>query len=95
MAPGRRVVITGVASHWGAELARRLERDPAVSYIAGIDSVAPAADLERTDFIEADIRNPMHVADPSRHRAPTPSSTAGSSGTPSRASRRARSTTST
>ncbi len=59
MAPGRRVVITGVASHWGGELARRLERDPAVSYIAGIDSVAPAADLERTDFIEADIRNPI------------------------------------
>ena len=56
---GRRVVIVGVASHWGAELARRLERDPSVDYLAGIDIEPPAADLERTDFIEADIRSPL------------------------------------
>jgi UDP-glucose 4-epimerase len=56
---GRRVVITGIASHWGAELARRLERDPAIAYIAGIDSAPPPIDLERTDFIEADIRTPL------------------------------------
>jgi UDP-glucose 4-epimerase len=56
---GRRVVIVGVASHWGLELARRLERDPSVDYLAGIDVEPPAADLERTDFIEADIRSPV------------------------------------
>jgi UDP-glucose 4-epimerase len=55
----RRVVITGVASKWGTEIARRLEREPEISYIAGIDSVEPAAQLERTEFIEADIRNPV------------------------------------
>jgi UDP-glucose 4-epimerase len=55
----RRVVITGVSSRWGSEIARRLERHPDISYIAGIDSDAPAADLERTEFIEADIRNPV------------------------------------
>ena len=55
----RRVVITGVASHWGAELARRLERDPSVEYLAGIDTVPPPVELERTDFIEADIRSPL------------------------------------
>ena len=60
MAPGgRRVVITGVAGHWGSELARALERDPSVSYLAGIDTTEPTADLERTDFVEADIRNPV------------------------------------
>ena len=59
MAAGRRVVITGVASHWGTELARALERDPAISYLAGIDTREPPADLERTEFIEADIRNPV------------------------------------
>jgi UDP-glucose 4-epimerase len=53
------VVITGISSHWGAELARRLERDPAVEYIAGVDTRPPPADLERTDFIEADIRSPV------------------------------------
>jgi UDP-glucose 4-epimerase len=55
----RRVVVTGVASKWGTEIARRLEREPEVEYIAGIDSVEPAAQLERTEFIEADIRNPV------------------------------------
>ncbi len=57
MIPGRRVVIIGVASHWGAELARRLERDPSIEYLAGVDSAPPAVELERTDFIEADIRS--------------------------------------
>jgi UDP-glucose 4-epimerase len=56
---GRRVVIVGVASHWGVELARRLERDPSVDYLAGIDIEPPPADLERTDFIEADVRTPL------------------------------------
>jgi len=56
---GRRVVIVGIASHWGIELARRLERDPGVEYLAGIDIEPPPADLERTDFIEADIRSPL------------------------------------
>jgi UDP-glucose 4-epimerase len=58
MAPGgRRIAITGVSTHWGTELARRLERDPRVDYIAGIDTQPPQADLERTDFIEADVRS--------------------------------------
>ena len=59
MTAGRRIAITGVSSHWGAELARRLERDPAVEYIAGIDTRPPPPDLERTEFIEADIRSPV------------------------------------
>ena len=54
-----RVVITGISSRWGTELARRLERDPSIEYIAGIDTVPPAVELERTDFIEADIRSPL------------------------------------
>lgn len=56
MSAGRRVLITGVASHWGAEVARRLERDPGVSYVAGIDTRPPPDDLAATEFIEADIR---------------------------------------
>jgi UDP-glucose 4-epimerase len=52
-------VIVGVSSHWGSELARALERDPGVSYLAGVDTSAPEADLESTEFIEADIRNPV------------------------------------
>jgi UDP-glucose 4-epimerase len=56
---GRRVLVTGVSGWWGGELARRLERVPEVEYIAGLDSRPPAADLERTEFIRADIRNPV------------------------------------
>ena len=58
MAPGRRIAITGISSHWGAELARRLERDPEVEFIAGIDTHPPPAELERTEYLEADLRSP-------------------------------------
>jgi UDP-glucose 4-epimerase len=56
---GRRVLITGVSTRLGTELARRLERDPGVEYVAGLDVRPPRARLERTDFIDADIRNPV------------------------------------
>src|SRR5919112_6392261 len=57
--PGRRILITGIASYLGTELARRLETDPEVEYVAGLDDRPPRAQLERTDFIEADIRSPV------------------------------------
>jgi UDP-glucose 4-epimerase len=56
---GRRILITGISSYLGTELARRLETDPQVEYVAGLDDRPPRATLERTDFIEADIRNPV------------------------------------
>jgi UDP-glucose 4-epimerase len=56
---GRRVLITGVSGYWGSELARRLERVPEIEYVAGLDARPPAADLQRTEFIRADIRNPL------------------------------------
>jgi UDP-glucose 4-epimerase len=56
---GRRVVITGISGHWGCELARRLEREPAIDQIIGIDTQRPPVHLERTEFIEADIRSPV------------------------------------
>lgn len=55
----RRIVITGISGHWATELAKRLERDPSVEFLAGIDTEPPAAELERTELIEADIRNPV------------------------------------
>jgi UDP-glucose 4-epimerase len=56
---GRRVLITGVSTRLGTELARRLERDPSVDYVAGLDVRPPRARLEHTDFIDADIRSPV------------------------------------
>jgi UDP-glucose 4-epimerase len=55
----RRVLITGVGSHVGGNLARRLERDPEFEYVAGLDTRKPAASLERTELIGADIRSPV------------------------------------
>ena len=55
----RRILITGISSYLGTELARRLEADHDVEYLAGIDTRKPGGGLERTDFIEADIRNPV------------------------------------
>jgi UDP-glucose 4-epimerase len=55
---GRRVLITGVGSHVGSLLAQRLERDPDVEHVAGLDTRRPKVELERTEFIAADIRDP-------------------------------------
>ena len=58
-AAGRRILIAGIGSHWGTELALRLERDPGVERVIGIDTSPPLADLERTEILEADIRSPV------------------------------------
>lgn len=42
----------------GAALARRLDRDPEFEYVAGLDTRRPSTDLGRTEFIDADIRDP-------------------------------------
>ena len=56
---GQRVLITGVSRHLGYRLAQRLEADDDVEYIGGVDMEEPEVDLERTEFIRADIRNPL------------------------------------
>ncbi|MCU1658220.1 MAG: NAD-dependent epimerase/dehydratase [Pseudonocardiales bacterium] len=57
------VLITGVSRHLGARLAEQLADDPAIDRVIGIDATAPRkADLERlgrTEFVRADIRNPL------------------------------------
>ena len=57
--PGHRALITGVGSRVGGELARRLERDPEFHQVVGLDTRKPRVSLERTELIEADIRNPV------------------------------------
>jgi len=56
--PGRRVLITGIASYLGTELARALEADPEIDQVFGLDTRRPGARLERTELIDADIRDP-------------------------------------
>jgi len=57
------VLVTGVSRHLGGRLAARLAADPAVERIIGVDTVPPPRDLlaslGRTEFVRADIRNPL------------------------------------
>jgi UDP-glucose 4-epimerase len=55
----RRVLITGVARHLGGRLAQILSASPEVEVVVGVDTTAPKADLGRTEFVRADIRNPI------------------------------------
>jgi len=55
----QRVLITGISRFWGSELAQRLESDPLVEQIVGLDVREPAHDLARTDFIRADLRHSL------------------------------------
>ena len=55
----QRVLITGVSRFWGCELALRLEQDPAVEQVVGVDVREPSRELSRTDFVRADIRHSL------------------------------------
>lgn len=58
---GQRILITGIRGHIPGLLARRLEGDPEVERIVGVDLEEPDSGLERTEFVRADIRNPLVV----------------------------------
>jgi len=57
------VLVTGVSRYLGSRLAARLAADPAISRVIGVDTVVPGRDLGRllgrTEFVRADIRNPL------------------------------------
>ncbi len=59
----RVVLVTGISRHLASRLAGRLSADPTIDRIIGVDTVPPSrADLDllgRTEFIRADIRNPL------------------------------------
>jgi len=59
----RVVLVTGVSRYLGSRLCGRLAADPAIERIIGVDTVPPSrADLDllgRTEFVRADIRNPL------------------------------------
>jgi UDP-glucose 4-epimerase len=51
---GRRVLVTGLGTFWGARAAQALELDEDVEVIVGLDTSEPAVELERTEFVRAD-----------------------------------------
>lgn len=56
---GRRVLITGISSQLAGLVARELEQREDVEEIVGIDTREPHHDLTRTQYVRADIRNPV------------------------------------
>ncbi len=51
---GRRVLVTGLSTFWGARVAKSLEADPDVDVIVWLDTKEPTIELERTEFVRAD-----------------------------------------
>ncbi|MCE7882591.1 MAG: NAD-dependent epimerase/dehydratase family protein [Actinobacteria bacterium ATB1] len=58
---GQRILITGTSRFLGGMLAKRLESDPDVETIIGVDTDPPLFDFERVEIVRADIRNPLFV----------------------------------
>ena len=59
----RVVLVTGVSRYLGTRLAGVLAADPSIERVLGVDTVAPRPEaireLGRTEFVRADIRNPL------------------------------------
>jgi UDP-glucose 4-epimerase len=51
---GRRVLVTGLATFWGGRVAQKLEQDPDVEVIVGLDRTEPTVELERTEYVRSD-----------------------------------------
>lgn len=56
---GKTVLVTGVSRYLGGRFARILTADSAVSRVIGVDVVPPLHDIGNTEFVRADIRNPV------------------------------------
>src|SRR5881227_3216378 len=55
----RRILITGLSTFWGGRLAQRLERDPAVETVIGVDTSDPTRELERTEFVRVGTQHAL------------------------------------
>jgi UDP-glucose 4-epimerase len=55
----KRILITGLSTHWGGRIAQALEHDPDVETIVGIDTDDPRRELQRTEFVRVDVRPPL------------------------------------
>jgi len=51
---GRRILVTGLGTFWGARVAHALELDPDVEVIVGLGVEEPPIPLERTEYVRAD-----------------------------------------
>jgi len=61
--PPNVVLVTGVSRHLGGRVAARLAADSRIERVIGVDTTPPSGDVAeligRTEFVRADIRNPL------------------------------------
>jgi UDP-glucose 4-epimerase len=55
----KRILITGVSHFLGLRLAKRLEDDPNVEHLVGVDQTEPAIPIKNLEFVKADISSPL------------------------------------
>ena len=55
----RVVLVTGVSRYLGGLFARAISHEPGVDRVIGVDVIPPPHDIGRTEFVRADIRNPV------------------------------------
>ncbi|MEA2451848.1 MAG: UDP-glucose 4-epimerase [Actinomycetota bacterium] len=55
----RRVLITGVSRFLGLRIAKRLENDPSIEALIGVDLEEPPVPVKNLEFIRVDIGNPL------------------------------------
>lgn len=65
------MLVTGVARQLGGRFVRRIQRDPEVDRVIGVDAVPPAHHLGGADFLQADIRQPAIARLLAEHRVDT------------------------
>jgi UDP-glucose 4-epimerase len=53
------VLVTGVSRYLGGRLVRRLTEDAGIERVIGVDVIPPPHDIGDTEFVRADIRNPL------------------------------------
>ncbi len=53
------VLVTGVSRYLGGRVAVRLSQHPDIERVVGVDVIPPPHDIGTTEFVRADIRNPM------------------------------------
>jgi len=55
----RRVLVTGLSTHWGGRLAAALESNPEIEAIVGVDTREPTRELDRTEYVKVGVEHRM------------------------------------
>ncbi|MEU3465942.1 NAD-dependent epimerase/dehydratase family protein [Streptomyces sp. NPDC006733] len=68
---GKVVLVTGVARKLGGRFVRRIQHDPEVDRVIGVDAEVPEHRLGSAEFVRADIRHPMIAKVLAQHHVDT------------------------